>query len=706
MRIAHGAPCLLLVCSLVSLPAEGQVSAGGAGSTRGAGTQPAGGPSPRPESPEPGPDCDGGGFDEIPAPSPKALAPGRCRPRPFVAFAEPVMAETRSVPLPAGVAPASWQLWWRHNRDAFLDLRRRLDERVLTGSDTFFLGHGDTSLSRDLRRPSREEISTRVVPALSAALESERDPQILQRSMIALAKIGPTQEGGLVRALHERIDHPNQSVAETAVLSLGILGEESAVPTLVALLEDTRAGWQLADQVSVSTRTRAFAAYALGLIGARSDDVDFKREIVARLVRILEQPHFPSRDLKVAAITAIGLTPLPVDYATAETADEKDHAFRGRVTSRQDQLRFLRHYFAPEHLRANASTRHWLVRAHAPTAMARLCEGAPEHLREQVAEQLIAGFGPRSPEHREVQQTCILALGQLGDADGDQPLDVRIRAELTRAIEDADELGKRFALIALARTGARRGQGAQPWSGLAETERTLLALLERGGNQLRPWVALALGVQGHALARQGHAVPERSREALQEACADNRRPDECGAFMIALGMQRNSTSSEVLLDKLELFTGSDGARGDAAVALGMMDERRATDAVQELVQRSVHRPELLSRAAIGLGLLGDRRLVPRLVDHLSAASSAQVSGSIASALGFIGDARSIDPLVGVFENPRAKTRARAWAAVALGRVCDREPLPWSSILAADLNYMAAPATLTEPISGSGVLDLF
>ena len=47
--------------------------------------------------------------------------------------------------------------------------------------------------------------------------------------------------------------------------------------------------------------------------------------------------------------------------------------------------------------------------------------------------------------------------------------------------------------------------------------------------------------------------------------------------------------------------------------------------------------------------------------------------------------------------------SRAFAAVALGGVADKESLPWRTKLSRDMNYRAAVETLTQ--SGTGVLDI-
>jgi len=602
----------------------------------------------------------------------------------------------------AGFESTSWQLWWNYNKDPYINLRNRMRGTVLTGSDTFFLGHGETMNVRDLSRPTGEQIDELVVPALSQTLENDRDDETLKCCMVALAKIGRVPDSALMHRLHELLTHPNQSVAETAVLSLGILAREAAVPTLVSILEDDREGWRLVDTVGISQRTRAFAAYALGIIGSRTTDLAFKQAMVERLVRVLEQPHFATRDIKIAAMTSLGLIALPVDLGTS-TAESQDRPGT-HVTSRQDQLEFLAHYFDSRNQRANKSSRHWLVRAHAPTAMARLLEDAPQTLRERAVRLMIEACGPHSKEHDAIQQSCVLALGRIGDSDVEDPLDQEIRETLLRTIDEGDLMGRRFGLIALAQTGTRRGQDDEHWAGLAATHAELLKQLSRGASQMKPWAALALGVAGQALIAQGQFPDQSVVRALRVSCADNRRPDECGAFMIALGLHGDEASRELLLEKLDLFAGSDHTRGDAAVALGLMRERRAIEPIQRILLKSTNRPMFLSQAALALGLIGDRKLVPDLVKVMMAARSSAVQGTVASALGTIGDSRSIDPLVNLLRNEGAKSGARASAAVALGRVCDRETLPWDWVLSADFNYNASPVTLTEPYSRTGVLD--
>ena len=60
----------------------------------------------------------------------------------------------------------------------------------------------------------------------------------------------------------------------------------------------------------------------------------------------------------------------------------------------------------------------------------------------------------------------------------------------------------------------------------------------------------------------------------------------------------------------------DDARGYCAVALGLMDDRGSIEQIQGVIAKSKYKPELLKQAAVGLGLLGDKQLVPELIEML------------------------------------------------------------------------------------------
>ena len=698
----------LLVCSLLGL--HDSVSAHG-GTYRGPGdTVPPGGGG-----------GGGGGTPSAPGPAGPSSsgpsvpgAPGSTTPGGSVGAPE-AFGPSGTLGASSGPDLTQWQFWWGFNKEPYLNIKGRIHSvGVTTGSDTYFIGLGEQSQARNSLIPSPEHIRQNVVPALIKALETEKNNDILTGSMIALAKIGDqADESGrsqFVEIFNGFLNDGVQEVAETAALALGILANEASVPTLVALAKDTSEGRKLVGAGSVQDRSRAFAAYGLGLIGARSSDNALRQDIAEHLVDLLEMPHFAQRDIKVAAITALGLTPIDlVDDSAAKLAGVEEGSHRRYVVSGQAQLAYLIDYFDPDKERANKDTRHWFVRAHAPVAMARLLQqgDAPEELKALVTEVILKAAGRHSKAQREIQQGCALALGLIGDSDaGKDDVDTKIRAELIRLAKEGEEQSKRFALIALGQTSARPGQGEEPYAGLEESRGELLKQMSRGKTQLKPWAALALGVQGRALLDHNQSPDPSTLLALRSACKDNKRPAECGAYMIALGLQRDSESVPMLLDKLDYFAGSDDTRGEACVALGLIEDRAAVRSISDVIRNSEYRPDLLKQAAIGLGVLGDQELVPDLLEMLAGANGLATQAAIASALGAIGDQRSLDPLVKMLENDKEMTdTARGFAAVALGIVCDKETFPWNTKISTDINYRANTVTLTSTSIGTGILDI-
>lgn len=603
-----------------------------------------------------------------------------------------------------------WEFWWGFNKDPYLNLKAKIhDLGVMTGSDDFFLGHGQKNQAKDSLRPSEETIRGKVVPALIKALETERSNDIVTGAMIALAKIGDARdesgESKFEKIIAKFLSDSNQEIAETAALALGILANDASVPTLVSLMKDMPEARKLVGATEVPYRTRAFAAYGLGLIGAATSDNALRQDIAEHLVDILDSPAFATRDIKVAAMIALGLTPIEPLETAAELSEEELASNRRHVLSRQTQLAFLLDYFKED--RATKDSRHWFVRAHAPTSMARLLAGdAATGFKAQVTAVLLDAVGTHSKERQEVQQTCALALGQIGDNDGDE-IDTKIRTELDRVAREGDQQSRRFALIALAQTAGNKGDNSETaGKGIEEVRSSLLKQMSRGKTQMKPWAALSIGVMGRAL--QDNSMAEQMSpavgQALRAATADCKRPDEIGAYCVALGLRNDLEATEIILRKMDDFQGSDLARGYAAVALGLMNQRTAIQPIQDVVRKSKYRPELLKQAAIALGLLGDKELVDDLITMLGEAKGLATQAAISTALGAIGDSRSIDPLVEMLDNKQITDTARGFSAVALGIVCDKEPLPWVSKIATNINYRANTVTLTGE-TGTGILDI-
>lgn len=589
----------------------------------------------------------------------------------------------------------TWESWWGFNKEQYLNLKAHVHASpVDTGSDSFW---DQGAKARDTLRPSEETIRTKVVPALREVLASERSNDIVTGALVALAKIGDARaEDGsseFAPEIARFLADPNQEIAETAAIALGILGNEATIPMLQDLALDTAAGRARVGATEVKYRTRAFATYGLGLLGARTSDNATRQRVARILIDVLAIPAAATRDIQVSAVSALGL--VPIDLDPSESPDGSMDA----ANSRQTQIRFLQRYY-------RNTSNHYVVRAHVPTALARLLDGAPTSVRDAVAEDLLAALDRNSKERDEIRMSCILALGQLGDCDSDA-IDVRIRAAIGRMVEEGDLQSRNFTNIAYGQIGGRSGSGADVEKGRREARDFLLGQLSRGKGHMKPWAALGLGVMEHALANAG--VPAGGtaatvKEQLRKALADAVRPDLVGAYSIALGIAGDLEARSVLTDKLN-STSEGNARGYVAIGLGLVDARETIAEIQRVVRESKYKPDLLKSAAIGLGLLGDKELVPYLCDMLVEAKGQSSQAAIATALGFIGDSRSIDPLVTMLKRKQGITDgSRGFAAVALGIVADREPMPWNSRISTDVNYRASTSTLTGE-NGTGVLDI-
>ena len=102
--------------------------------------------------------------------------------------------------------------------------------------------------------------------------------------------------------------------------------------------------------------------------------------------------------------------------------------------------------------------------------------------------------------------------------------------------------------------------------------------------------------------------------------------------------------------------------------------------------------------------MGDYELVSELISMLEESKSLASQASVVLALSFIGDKRSIDPLISLLQNKGVSDRARGFAAASLGMVADKSILPWNSDLSCDLNYRASTVTLNDT-GGTGILNI-
>ena len=570
-----------------------------------------------------------------------------------------------------------WDLWWELHQDPFLRLKDALRQQpVQTGSDDYFLGNTRAVDARDVLTVSVDDAERQALPALNRALHNSQNRDMVTAAMVAMAKIGRDHRdfGSLSAVIVPHLSSLDQEVRETAALALGIAGQsdDGQIELLAALLRDEPAGRKACGRAEVDYRTRAFAGYGLGLLASNGKTVSARFRAVAPLVQMLQDRGQQQRDIKTAAILALGLL---------DAGGPGDAALRAMAVQALGD-------FYEQRLGAAAA----FVQAQCPPVMARLLDrDGPDAAswRRKFSDEL-----QNSSTTAVRAQSCAMALGTLCRAGADdEDADAGVRTALLRSYRDhTDAQTRNFAVMALGRIGG------------AHARSLLLGELAKAGKaQELPWVALALGVQAHQLRRQG-GLDRTTAAALQQLLAQTRNPSTLGALAIALGLCGDREAAPDLLALLQQKRNDEQLCGYVCLGLGLLGDRAATAQVRLVLQGSTRRPALLRQAAIALGVLGDREVTDDLLQLLGDGDTnlARLS-AVAVALGLIGDRRTLPPLIKLLHDDSLVALSRALCAAALGNVCDPRPLPWNTPLRDYANYRASIETLWD--GSAGILDI-
>lgn len=664
-----------------SLIAAGSLSFAHGGTYRGPGdTVPPGTGGPAPVTPgQPGvPTPPGGSGPSIPS-GPRGGPPGG-----GVPTGPNAGGQVGTGPLVSGPNLSSWTFWWAFNRERYLNLKAAISRTSGPVTDDFeglVGGKAPATL-----RPNAAQISNYAVRPLVDALRNETNRDIQTGALLALAKIGQ-EPAQMVELFRDMIKSSEQEVSETACLALGVLAAHEGVPTLVDIYEDTESARKLVGKREVPFRTRTFAAYGLGLIGARTSETEVRDAVQSRLLRYMTgegAKRASQKDLRVASIIALGLIEDPDRRAAA----------------------VLNRYF--EENRAKET----LICSHVPNAIARTLNNASANERAPYVQSWIGMLAaPGENRDREVRQSMVQAVGMLTRADDAfaknalTVLQDKIEKELSK-----NDLAAYFGLISIGQIAGT----TQPGN---EFEKYLLekALANGGRVMTRAWAAIALGVEGFAQANGTlHVAPNpKVGEALVGKTLDIKDPEQLAAYGIGLGLLHYTPASARVQELFQEIK-DDTYRGYFATALGLMGDQSAVPMIQTAVSKATRRPELLRECAIGLGLLGDKSVVRTLLAILGNPENKTlaVQAATATALGFVGDHRAIsnaDPkettLPRMLMDKTLTAESRAFAAVAIGLVCDKEEFPWNFKISCDLNYVASTPTLSDFANQTGILNI-
>ncbi len=603
---------------------------------------------------------------------------------------------------------------------------------MLTHGSDWEIGKGATAQNVAGRLTS-SDIQRDVLPALKAGIQIGGSEDFIRSSLMTMAKIGGEQNADQFEFfLKYYLNNGQATINETAAVALGLACGHQNYDLLASIALDTESAQKFLGRKKVPMGMRAFAAYGMGFAAAHSGNDSFRRRTVGDLIKILEEDFGEAgkpvderdedrgednealllkeanvSDLRVAAMVSVGLIPLrfseTVDVCICGecVVEDPDTCFQSQVTY------LMRHFTADEEFDAQ-------VRAHAASTLARLvlagAEMAGERFHEAsnqiklgVSDILIESLSKNRKQPQMVQNSAIIALGLMGDAD-DEDVDRWIRSELRSAASKGDPIGKRFALIALAETGSRRGQGETPWAGVHEVRTELLRHLSRGKQGVEPWAGLALGVMGYQLKAQGQELDSSVDKALARVTKKSRKPEDLGAYSVAIGLRGGEKPVEELVEKLSA-TKDETAKSYVALGLGLSRNKAVIKELQDTLEASDREPLVQTRSGLALGLLGDAAVVDELIERMQRTHSEEKKASIALALGYIGDKRSLDALVEILRDETdPESEVRDAAILAIGYMSDRRSTPWRAVLAHGTNYLAETKTLLNG-KNTGVLNL-
>jgi HEAT repeat protein len=193
---------------------------------------------------------------------------------------------------------------------------------------------------------------------------------------------------------------------------------------------------------------------------------------------------------------------------------------------------------------------------------------------------------------------------------------------------------------------------------------------------------------------------ERALDKLRRVYADDGEdPGLRGAFALGLGIAADAKAGSLLAAAVAQKKGSPEFASYSCAALGLLgDVPAASLAVlrQALADRSSD--VLRLEAARALGLLGDAKAIPALVEELDRGGSDTVLARAVVALGAIRDASAIAPLAALARKPGAPDATHALACAGLGLLADAEEIRSLSLLGIDSNYLAGTDSLDEALS--------
>ncbi len=566
-----------------------------------------------------------------------------------------------------GLGYEDWTFWWNFNKDELLQLKSRTRSiQTATGTSIHVLGKGGSK--GRVKSATEAAISNKIVPALHKLLEQDKLLfDIRSAAALALAKIGdqsiiPTL-ARMARNDKKAGSDYHREVEETAALAFGILQVDSVeVRTLLVEL--------MQDRSRKGSHVRAFSAISLGLLGDNPEHFNTSFDALLALVANKES----ARDIKPAALLAIGL--LEDDRAVP---DLLFMLANGRANVRgSDSLNDVEMAFVVEAL----------GRIGAPGV-----EGDGTAVFDAVSAVLTAKGKSKRKGRKSakvnVRRSAAIALGRIAPL-GDASLQARAISLLKTEASGAKDASERnFAMIALGRIAASDSLTAKLRRDVIRTLNHHMAKA-RPANLVQPYAALSLALAGSEMTANEENVCQPLREKFNNARGSARAR---GAYAISLGLVEDVQAVPPLIESVADRGTDKRLRGYGAIALGLIGGDEARGTVRSVLTDDNDR-ELRKQTAIAAGLMGDSRVVDDLVAILESGDESQyIMGSVALALGQVGEERAIAPLLAIAMDTENKhpDLTRAFATVALGQIGDRRDVPVLARVSRGINFRASRA---------------
>lgn len=546
----------------------------------------------------------------------------------------------------------AWEFWWENNKDRFLGLKERLvDTNSASGSLGALSGRGRKSGGASSRRPTEDQILNEVLPALKGLLTQEDNRDIIDSSILALARSMPEAgQGEVIDLAMPLLSHPELSVQTSSAISLGVLESADAFETLSALMTDSTAGRKAVGGGEVPRLVRAFGALGLGL-------VDDPRSVPA-LIDVIDKLPDAERDTKACAIVALGLMD---NEAVAD-------AYPFLVEKLKDR-------------RLDA-----VIKSYIPTSIAKMAESS---MREGI-EPLLEVFTDRDTDNFVLQSTAI-ALGRLStmaDMQSIEALSAYVR-------EGKDAQTRHFSLIALGKIASRDEDPASHPDAHEAVAKLIHEEISKPSRKTNvSWAALAGALYARGEEFEGSDVEIETINRLKKAYKDESNPSYKAAFAVSLGLMKSrEMAPDIHRDFLE--SKDNDFRGYAAIALGLIGHTEASEDLRGLVQNKTIPPTFRLQVATSLGLMSDEQAIEVLISSLESARTLGVSSAVAKSLGLIGDSSAIGSLLEIAQDGSKNDITRAFAAVAVGIVAERSDLPFNAMISEDNNYRARIPAIDE-----------